>query len=78
MAESPEWKDAAEFYLSGIERTDHEIKTICSRDLEFVDRLKTVSNWLSNKENLNNTAGGSRALLVRLFPRSQFSPNTLE
>ena len=30
MAESPEWRDAAEFYLSGIERTDHEIKAICS------------------------------------------------
>jgi hypothetical protein len=29
MADSPEWRDAAEFYLSGIERTHHEIKLGC-------------------------------------------------
>ncbi len=49
MAESPEWRDTAEFYLSGIDRTHHEIKAMCSRDPEFADRLKTVSTWLSNK-----------------------------
>jgi hypothetical protein len=51
MAESPEWRDAAEFYLSGVERTRHEIKAICSRDPEFANRLRTVSTWVSNREN---------------------------
>ena len=55
MAESPEWRDTAEFYLSGIEKTHHEIKTVSRLDNKFADRLKTVSAWLSNKENLTNS-----------------------
>ena len=70
MAESPEWKDAAEFYLSGIERTDHEIKAICRLDLEFADRLKTVSTWLSTKENLEKRQEVAEHFWSVFFPEA--------
>ncbi len=70
MAESPEWRDAAEFYLSGIERTHHEIKAICSRDPEFADRLKTVSTWLSNKENLKKRQEVAEHFWSVFFPEA--------
>jgi hypothetical protein len=70
MAESPEWRDAAEFYLSGIEKTHHEIKTACRLDLEFADRLKTASTWLSNKENLTKSQEVTEHLWSVFFPEA--------
>ena len=70
MAESPEWRDEAEFYLSGIERTHHEIKTVCRLDLEFADRLKTVSAWLSNKQNLIRSQEVTEYLWSVFFPEA--------
>ena len=72
MAASPEWRDAAEFYLNGIEKTHHEIKTACRLDLEFVDRLKTVSTWLSNKENLTKSQEVAEYLWSVFFPEANF------
>ena len=70
MAKSPEWRIAAEFYLSGIERTHHEIKTVCRLDQEFADRLKTVSTWLSNKENLTRSHEVTEYLWSVFFPEA--------
>ena len=70
MAESSEWRDAAEFYLNGIEKTHHEIKTACRLDLEFADRLKTVSIWLSNKENLTKSQEVAEYLWSVFFPEA--------
>jgi len=72
MAESPEWRDAAEFYLSGIEKTHHEIKTVCRLDKKFADRLKTVSAWLSNKENLIRRHEVTEYLWSVFFPEANF------
>ena len=70
MAESPEWRDTAEFYLSGIEKTHHEIKTVSRLDNKFADRLKTVSAWLSNKENLTNSQEVAEYLWSVFFPEA--------
>jgi hypothetical protein len=70
MAESPEWRDAAEFYLSGIERTRHEIKTACRLDSEFADRLETASTWLSNKENLEKKQEVAEHFWSVFFPEA--------
>ncbi|MGD9037870.1 MAG: hypothetical protein PVF10_15015, partial [Syntrophobacterales bacterium] len=70
MAASPEWRDAAEFYLSGIERMHYEIKTVCGLDQEFAALLKTASTWLSNKENLTKTHEVTEHLWSVFFPEA--------
>jgi hypothetical protein len=70
MAESPEWRDTAEFYLSGIEKTHHEIKTVCRLDKKFANRLKTVSAWLSKKENLIRSHEVTEYLWSVFFPEA--------
>jgi hypothetical protein len=70
MLESPAWRDVAEFYLSGIERTRHEIKAICSRDPEFANRLRTVSTLLSNEENLEKRQEVAEHFWSVFFPEA--------
>ena len=70
MAKSPEWKDVSEFYLSGIEITLREVKARCRRDPEFADCLKTVSIWLSNRENLAKREEVAEQIWSIFFPEA--------
>ncbi|MFQ5776730.1 MAG: hypothetical protein ACE5IP_01840 [Terriglobia bacterium] len=55
MADSPEWTEIAEFYLNGIELIHTEIETTCKRNPDFAEQLRSLSEWVSNQENLKNT-----------------------
>lgn len=55
MSNSSEWADVVKFYMNGTNLVHSEIESVCRHDPDFVDRLKNLSKWLSNKENLNNT-----------------------
>jgi len=70
MAKSPEWREVSEFYLSGIEITHREVNARCKRDPEFADCLKTISTWLSNKENLKKREEVAEQIWSVFFPEA--------
>ena len=52
LASSSQWAKVANFYLSGNKRIVQEIEAACGQNSDFAHRLKTLSSWLSKKENL--------------------------
>ena len=50
MAGSPKWAGIAGFYLKGIDLIPMEIENMCSRDTDFDERLKSLSDWISDIE----------------------------
>ena len=69
-AESPEWREVSEFYLSGLEITHREVNAMCKRDPEFANCLRKVSNWLSNKENLEKKEEVAEQVWSVFFPEA--------
>ena len=55
MKNSSEWANIATFYIKGISLVYREIEDVCKNDPNFSNRLKTLSRWISNNKNLNNT-----------------------
>jgi len=68
MRDSSEWANIATFYLNGIGFVHREIEGICKNDPNFSNRLKTLSEWMSNKENLNKTEEAIEKLWTVFFP----------
>jgi len=68
MRDSSEWANIATFYLNGIGLVHREIEGICTNDPNFSDRLKTLSEWMSNKKNLNNTEETIEKIWSAFFP----------
>jgi hypothetical protein len=70
MADSSEWADLAKFYMNGIKLVHQEIKDICKQDPSFADLLKTLSEWLSDKENMNHTEEKIEKIWSVFFPEA--------
>jgi hypothetical protein len=70
MRDSSEWADIATFYLNGINLVHQEIDSISKHDTNFSDRLKTLSEWMANKENLNNTEETVEKIWAVFFPEA--------
>jgi len=70
MKESPEWADAAKFYLDGAHNIRREIETVCNEDSEFAQRLKSLSEWLVDKENLRKTEEIPERIHAVFFPEA--------
>ena len=68
MAKSPEWREISEFYLTGIELTHLEVNATCKQNPEFADCLKTVSTWLSDKDNLQKPDEVAEQIWSVFFP----------
>lgn len=51
MSSSPEWGNAASFFLNGVGAIGEEINNVCKTDKNFKDRLESLSGWLSNPDN---------------------------
>lgn len=45
----PKWREAANFYLKGIELIRQEIETVCREDNEFSGHLENLFEWMSNE-----------------------------
>ena len=70
MAVSDRWADVARFYLEGLDLVHQEIDEICHRDPSFAVRLRTLSQWLSNQENVNNTQELAEEVWSLFFPEA--------
>ncbi|MFH1624630.1 MAG: hypothetical protein ABID54_05675 [Pseudomonadota bacterium] len=70
MVDSPEWKQVATFYLNGIDSIRREIDIVCRNDSDFVDRLETLSQWVSKRENLNDTEETTEKIWSVFFPEA--------
>lgn len=70
MADSSEWADVAKFYLNGVEMIHREIKAVCQHESDFAYRLKTASEWVSNRENLNNSEEATEKIWSVFFPEA--------
>ncbi|MBW2005007.1 MAG: hypothetical protein JRI72_10430 [Deltaproteobacteria bacterium] len=68
MRDSSEWANIATFYLNGIGLVHREIEGMCKKDPNFSNRLKTLSEWMSNKENLNNAEETIEKIWSVFFP----------
>ena len=68
MRDSSEWANIATFYLNGIGLVHREIEDVCKDDPNFSERLKTLSEWISNNKNLNNTEETIEKLWTVFFP----------
>jgi hypothetical protein len=70
MADSSEWADIARFYTNGTRLVHQEIETVCKHDPIFKDRLKTLSEWVSNKENMHNAEVTTEKIWSVFFPEA--------
>ena len=70
MKDSPEWREVANFYLSGIKFIHHEIEERGQKDPQFVSYLKTLSEWVSNRENLNKIKETAEKFWSVFFPEA--------
>jgi len=70
MADSPQWADVANFYMKGLNLIRQEIENVCKRDPNFVGRLKSLSQWLSNKENTKDTQETVEKIWSVFFPEA--------
>lgn len=70
MAQSAQWADVARFYLEGLNLVHREIDHICNRAPSFADRLRTLSQWLSNLENVKNTQETTQEIWSLFFPEA--------
>ena len=70
MKDSSEWADIARFYMNGINLVHREIENVCKKDPNFSYRLKTLSEWVSNKENMNNTEKTAEKIWSVFFPEA--------
>jgi len=68
MRDSSEWANIATFYLNGIGLAQREVEGICKNDPNFSNRLKTLSKWMSNNKNLNNTQETIEKIWSVFFP----------
>lgn len=68
MLHTPTWKDVAEFYTQGIAIVQNEIKNTCNNDPEFADRLRTLFEWMSKKENVINKYEAVENIWTVFFP----------
>jgi len=70
MRDSAKWAHIATFYLNGIDLVHREIEDVCKDDPNFSHRLKTLSKWMSNKENLNKTEETIEKIWSVFFPEA--------
>jgi len=68
MRDSSEWANIATFYLNGIGLVHREIEDVCKYDPSFSERLKTLSEWMSNNESLNKTEETIEKIWSVFFP----------
>ncbi|MBW1839617.1 MAG: hypothetical protein JRI49_06735 [Deltaproteobacteria bacterium] len=68
MLQTPTWKDVAKFYTQGIAMVQNEIKNTCNDDPEFADRLRTLLEWMSKKENVLNKHEAVERIWTVFFP----------
>jgi len=68
MVNSSEWADVAMFYLNGTRLVHQEIQRACRQDPIFKDRVRTLFEWVSNKENLKNTGETVEKIWSVFFP----------
>ncbi|NQU04351.1 MAG: hypothetical protein HQ589_09420, partial [Syntrophaceae bacterium] len=71
MVGSSEWAHIAKFYMNGIKLVHQEIESVCNQDLNFADRLKTLFEWVSNKENMDNTEETTERIWSVFFPEAK-------
>ena len=55
MAESPEWREPARFYVNGIEKIHQEIEAAAGKDTDLASSLTALHEWLSDTDNLKKT-----------------------
>jgi len=70
MKDSTEWADVVKFYTNGINLVHREIESVCKQDPNFADRLKSLYEWMSNKQNLNNTEETTEKIWSVFFPEA--------
>jgi len=70
MKDSPEWTEIATFYLNGIGLIHREIESICKNDPHFSERLRALSEWMSNNKNLNKTEDTIEKIWSVFFPEA--------
>ena len=70
LADSDHWADVAQFYLAGLTLVHQEIEAICQQDAQFADRLKRLSEWLSNQENAKDARATSEEIWSVFFPEA--------
>ena len=57
-----------EFYFSGYELIQYEIENRCSEDSKFIKQLKSLEEWLNNRENLINIDEAIERIWGLFFP----------
>jgi hypothetical protein len=70
MVDSDQWADVAQFYLDGLTLVHQEIEDICKRDLQFAERLGSLSDWLSNQENTKDANDTVEEIWSVFFPEA--------
>jgi hypothetical protein len=70
MRDSSEWANIAAFYLNGIGLVHREMEEVCKNDLSFANLLASLSEWMSNQENLHNNEEAAERIWSVFFPEA--------
>ena len=70
MADSEPWGAVTQFYIDGLTLVIQEIEDICKQDAQFVARLGSLSQWLSNQENTKDANDMAEAVWSVFFPEA--------
>lgn len=70
LAGDPDWGVVAGFYRSGLKRIQEELETLWREDGRFTERLKALSDWIENPENLEKEVAAEKFWAV-FFPEAE-------
>ena len=67
---SAKGKEYADFCLNGVSQITQEIETVCEEDAGFAGRLRSLANWLSGPENLQDSRELTERIWSVFFPEA--------
>ena len=70
MTDSFLWGDIAKFITIGLDLVHKEIKKVCEDDPDFSNRMKSLNNWMSYKENAEDIEETKEKIWSVFFPEA--------
>jgi hypothetical protein len=70
MRHSPDWGEAADFYIEGESRVEQEITRACREDPDFAEKFDRLSEWASHEQKMSDIKGTAEKFWAVFFPEA--------
>ncbi len=70
MTASPEWGEAAAFYVAGKSSLEEELPKVCRKNPGFAGNLQRLSEWTAHRENLVDLKTTAEKFWATFFPEA--------